>query len=119
MFSFQKSILFKSTPLAYKLFRGFATEGPQKFFVLSYKYVEDMHYKRSWVLCKILKLNCPKVPYKDDHLKKVAKLEKGGSLIFGGSLFPNDGAYIIFNCKDESVPNDFVKSVKKVILARE
>jgi len=42
----------------------------------------------------------------------VTKLEKDGSLIFGGSLFPNTGAQIIFCCRDESVPNDFVKNVR-------
>ena len=44
-------------------------------------------------------------------MKKIAKLEKNGSLLFGGSLFPNDGSYVFFNCEDESVPNNFVKSV--------
>jgi len=53
-----------------------------------------------------------KVPYKDDHLKKVAKLEKDGSLVFGGSFFPNTGANLIFSCKDETIPNDFVKNVR-------
>ena len=45
------------------------------------------------------------------HMKRLGKLEKSGSLLFGGSLFPNDGSYIFFNCEDESVPNNFVKSV--------
>lgn len=33
-------------------------------------------------------------------------------MIFGGTLFPSDGSFILFNCEDERVPHDFVKSVK-------
>jgi len=47
-------------------------------------------------------------------MKKIEKLEKQGTLVFGGTHFPNDGAFIIFNAKDETIPHDFVKNVRRI-----
>lgn len=47
-------------------------------------------------------------------MQNIQSLEDKGNLIFGGSLFPNNGAFLLFNCKDETIPYDFVKSVSKV-----
>ncbi len=51
---------------------------------------------------------CALVPHRENHLKLIEKLQDSGSLIFGGSCFPNDGAFILFNCVDQTTPYDFV-----------
>lgn len=38
-------------------------------------------------------------------------MEDKGTLIFGGSFFPIDGATLLFNCNDENIPDNFVKNV--------
>lgn len=49
------------------------------------------------------------VPYRDEHLKLVENFESQGSVIIGGSFFPNDGACFIFTCPDELTVDSFVK----------
>jgi uncharacterized protein YciI len=55
-----------------------------------------------------------KVPYRDQHNDLITKLEDKGNMIFGGTLFPSDGSFILFNCEDERVPHDFVKAVNNL-----
>ena len=45
---------------------------PKRHFLVLYKFIEDMHYKR--------------IPYRDDHQKLIEQYEQGGSVIFGGTL---------------------------------
>jgi uncharacterized protein YciI len=75
---------------------------PKRHFIVIYKYIEDMHYKR--------------IPYRDDHQKLIQDYETTGNVILGGiilfnigSFFPSDGAIVIFQANDETVPDSFVK----------
>ena len=45
---------------------------PKRHFVVIYKFIEDMHYKR--------------VPYIEDHLKLIEKYEQSGNVILGGNF---------------------------------
>jgi hypothetical protein len=47
-------------------------ERPKRHFMIFYKFVDDMHYKR--------------VPYIEDHLKLIEQHEKNGSIIIGGNF---------------------------------
>jgi len=51
------------------------------------------------------------VDFKDQHVKKVQDLEKDGSILFGGLEKNSETEYIVFNCRDETLPYDFIKSV--------
>jgi len=49
--------------------------------------------------------------YIDAHRKHISEAESAGNLIFGGTVIPkNLGAHLLFNCKDETIPYDFVKA---------
>jgi uncharacterized protein YciI len=39
----------------------------------------------------------------------VEDYEKQGSVLLGGSFFPNDGAILLFQAADETIPDSFVK----------
>ena len=81
---------------SFKSFTFEQTKDKQKrHFMLYYKYVEDMHYKR--------------VPLREEHLKLVDTFENQGNAIIGGSFFPNDGACFFFHANDETVVDSFVK----------
>jgi hypothetical protein len=47
-------------------------ERPKRHFMIFYKFVEEMHYKR--------------VPYLEDHLKLIEQYEKNGTVIIGGNF---------------------------------
>ena len=47
----------------------------KRHFVIMYKFIEDMHYKR--------------VPYIEDHLKLIEKYEQSGNVILGGKFIIN------------------------------
>jgi len=49
----------------------------------------------------------------EDHRKKVETFEKEGKILFGGNSVNRESLYLLFNCKDETIPYDFIKSVKK------
>jgi hypothetical protein len=44
---------------------------PKRHFMVLYKFIEDMHYKR--------------VPYKEDHQKLIEQFEQNGSVVLGGN----------------------------------
>ena len=46
-------------------------ERPKRFFVLHYKYVDDMQYKR--------------VPYREEHLKLIDQTEQAGAIMLAGN----------------------------------
>ncbi len=50
------------------------------------------------------------VAHIEAHLKLVESYETQGSLIIGGSFFPNDGATLFFQAQDETIPDSFIKS---------
>lgn len=43
---------------------------PKRHFMIFYKFIEDMHYKR--------------IPYQEAHLKLIQNYEKDGNLLIGG-----------------------------------
>jgi hypothetical protein len=47
-------------------------ERPKRHFILLYKFIEDMHYKR--------------VPFREDHQKLIEQYEQQGSVIIGGKF---------------------------------
>ncbi len=52
----------------------------------------------------------------EGHLKKVDALEADGKVLFGGNTISGEGMYLLFNCKDETIPYDFIKAVRLRIL---
>jgi len=38
-------------------------------------------------------------------------LEADGKILFGGNTISGEGMYLLFNCKDETTPYDFIKAV--------
>ena len=55
----------------------------------------------------------------EGHLKKVDALEADGKVLFGGNTISGESMYLLFNCKDETVPYDFIKSVSVIKLTFE
>lgn len=80
-----------------------------KFYILLQK-KRNFTIKIIYIFCKIY-LNYLIVPHREKHQALVEKYENKDNLIFGGSLFPNEGAFLLFNCADERTPYDFVKEV--------
>jgi uncharacterized protein YciI len=64
-------------------------------FMVRYHFVEDVHYKR--------------IPFHKKHIELVESFEKKGVHVIGGSMFPNDGAILWFQCDSKDTVEDFIK----------
>ena len=65
-----------------------------KSFIVRYHFVEDVHYNR--------------LPFQKKHIGLVESFEKQGVNVTGGSMFPNDGAVLWFQCDSKDSVQDFI-----------
>ena len=75
--------------------RTAATAASDKFFHLSYTYVEGILEKRA--------------PHREGHLAHAQEHVAKGQLLMGGAFADAGGACIVFRCATQSVVDQFVK----------
>lgn len=75
---------------------GSTNSSGDKTFLVRYSYIDDVHYKR--------------IPWHKKHIDLVEKLEGDGVKMFGGSLFPNTGACLYFQCDAKETVEKFVEN---------
>jgi uncharacterized protein YciI len=66
-----------------------------KIFMVRYHFVENVHYKR--------------IPFHKKHIDLVESFEKQRVNVIGGSMFPNEGAVLWFQCDSKDTVQDFIK----------
>ena len=93
--------------------RYIAFDIKERYFVVNYKYIDDIANKQGEKsIYSILNFKNNLDDYIDEHRKHVNDAEKKGYIILGTSTVPKKTtSLLIFNCKDEKIPYNFVKAV--------
>jgi len=110
--SLGKSIVQKS--FARSLFcqplRTYLNQDTQRFFMVTYNFAEGVDSQLGNFFFIVYYHHSIAYSW-EEHRKKVDALEKEGKILFGGTSTSRESEYFLFNCKDETTPYDFIKSV--------
>ena len=83
-----------------------------KLFLLTYKFIADVYYKRSLAFSCFSFITLYLVPLRSSHNSLIEGFEKvHKAKILGGSQFPMEKAFIFFENLDKASIEEFVKKV--------